>query len=219
MPPAVKVSVFSDVVCPWCYLGVTRFERAAAAVTLSTGVEIEVTLRAYQLDPDSESNGEPLLDALGRKFGGREDAEAMAARVRAAGRADGLEFDFEAAVAANTYDAHRLLTWAGEHGGPGVQRDLAHELWKAHFAEGADIADHDTLAARAALSGLDVDRVDEVLASGVAGDEVALQRDAADDLGIRSVPTFVIDNRWMINGAQSQDALERALRELVTADS
>lgn len=215
----MKVNVFSDVVCPWCYIGMTRFERAAAAVTLSTGTDIETTLRAYQLDPDAESSGRPLLDTLGAKFGGRDQAESMAERVRAAARADGLDFDFEAAVAANTYDAHRLLTWAAEHGGSGVQRNLAHELWRAHFLEGADVADHDTLAARAALVGLDADRVDEVLASGVAGDEVTVQRDTAHDLGIRSVPTFVIDNRWMITGAQPQDAFERALRELVEAEA
>ncbi|UYM06861.1 DsbA family oxidoreductase [Solicola gregarius] len=210
--------MFSDVVCPWCYIGVTRFERAAAAVTLSTGTEIEVTLRSYQLDPDAQSSGEPLVDALGAKFGGPEQVAAMVERVRAAGRPDGLDFDFQSAVAANTYDAHRLLTWTAAHAGAGAQGDLAHELWRAHFVEGADVADHDTLAARAALVGLDAERVDEVLASGVAGDEVTMQREAAHDLDIRSVPTFVIDNRWMITGAQPQDAIERALRELVTAE-
>lgn len=214
----VKVNVFSDVVCPWCYIGVTRFERAAAAVTLSSGTDFEMSLRAYQLDPDAESSGRPLMQALADKFGGEDDAKSIAERVRAAGAPDGLDFDFEAAVAANTFDAHRLLTWAGAHDGPAGQRDLAHELWRAHFAEGADVADHDTLIARAGLVGLDVDRVEEVLSTQIAADEVQMQRDTARDVGITSVPTFVIDGRWMITGAQSQNALERALAQLASAD-
>lgn len=213
----MKISVFSDVVCPWCYIGMTRFERAAAAVTLSTGTEFEVTLRAYQLDPDGESAGTPLMEALARKFGGEDNAKATVEQVRAAGAPDGLDFDFEAAVEANTFDAHRLLTWVGEHDGVARQRDLAHELWRAHFVEGADVADHDTLIARAGLVGLDVERAEEVLSSQVAADEVRMQRDAASDVGISSVPTFVIDGRWMITGAQPQDALERALRQLASA--
>lgn len=213
------MSVFSDVACPWCYLGVTRFERAAAAVTLSTGVDIEVTLRAYQLDPDVESSGVPLMEALARKFGSADDVQAMVERVRASARPDGIDFDFDAAVESNTFDAHRLLTWTAEHDGVAMQRDLAHELWRAHFVEGADIADHDTLVARAGLVGLDIEQVEEMLSTQVAADAVQMQRDTAGELGIDSVPTFVIDGQWRITGAQPQDALERALRELVTAET
>lgn len=214
----VKVSVFSDIVCPWCYIGVTRFERAAAAVTLSSGTEFETTLRAYQLDPQAESNGTPLVESLASKFGGEDDAKANLERVRAAGTPDGLDFDFESAVEANTFDAHRLLTWAVAHDGVARQRDLAHELWRAHFVEGADVADHDTLIARAGLVGLDVEQVEELLSTQLAADEVQMQRDTARDLGITSVPTFVIEGRWMITGAQPQDALERALKQLSSAD-
>lgn len=214
----MKVSVFSDIVCPWCYIGAVRFERAAAAVTLTTGTEFEVTLRAYQLDPDAESAGKPLMEALASKFGDEEGAQASVERVRAAGRPDGLDFDFEAAVEANTFDAHRLLTWAVAHDGVARQRDLAHELWRAHFVEGADIGDHDTLIARAGLVGLDVENAEEVLSSQIAADEVGMQRETARDLGINSVPTFVVDGRWMITGAQPQDALERALKQLAASD-
>lgn len=215
--PGVKVSIFSDVVCPWCYIGATRFERAAAAVSLSTGTGLEITLRAFQLDPETASDGSALTDALAHKFGGRAQVETMIERVREAGRPDGLEFDFDAAVQGNSFDAHRLLTWAAAHAGPGSQRDLAHELWRAHFQEGADVSDHDTLAARAGLVGLDLDLVDDVLSSDVAAEEVAFQRETARELGITSVPTFVIDGKWMITGAQPQDAIERALTDLVAS--
>lgn len=214
----VKVSVFSDIVCPWCYIGVTRFERAAAAVTLSSGTEFETTLRAYQLDPDAESHARPLTESLTHKFGGDDNVKANLDRVRAAGEPDGLDFDFESAVEANTFDAHRLLTWTVAHDGVVRQRDLAHELWRAHFVEGADVADHDTLIARAGLVGLDVERVEELLSTNLAADEVQMQRDTARDLGISSVPTFVIEGRWTITGAQPQDALERALKQLASAD-
>lgn len=211
----VKVSVFADIACPWCYIGVTRFERAAASVSLATGTSFEMTFRAYELDPDTPSDGMPLVDALRESHGG--EADAIVRRVETAGRDDGLEFDFAAAVRANTHDAHRLLTWAAEHAGPGAQRDLMHELWRAHFAEGADVADHDTLAARAGLVGLDLALVDDVLTGGVAADEVRLQRETAVELGIESVPTFVLGDTWVINGTQRQEALERALTELVTS--
>ena len=210
--------MFSDIVCPWCYIGVTRFERAAAAVTLSSGTEFETTLRAYQLDPEAESVGTPLVESLTRKFGSEDEVKANLGRVRDAGRPDGLDFDFESAVEVNTFDAHRLLTWAVAHDGVARQRDLAHELWRAHFVEGADVADHDTLIARAGLVGLDVEQVEELLSTQLAADEVQMQRDTARELGINSVPTFVIEGRWMITGAQPQDALERALRHLASAD-
>ncbi|MGI8536109.1 MAG: DsbA family protein [Mycobacteriales bacterium] len=87
-----------------------------------------------------------LVDALAEEFAGQEKVRSMFDQVRAAARADGIELDFDVAVQANTFDAHRLLTWAEATGGPGAQRDLAHELWRAHFAEGADVGDNDTLA-------------------------------------------------------------------------
>lgn len=215
----MKVSVFSDIACPWCYIGVTRFERAAAAVSLASGTELETTLRAYQLAPDTESHARPLLDVETERLGTRERADALFDRVRNEAEADGLSFDFDAAIEANTYDAHRVLTWAAAHGGLGAQRDLAHELWRAYFAEGADISDHDTLAARAGLVGLDLDMVDDVLATDLAGDEVRMQLETAKDLGIDTAPTFVLDGKWMINGTQPQDAMERALADLVASSS
>ena len=209
----MKLSVFSDLACPWCYIGVTRLERALASYTLAGGEQPTLVFRAFQLDPDTPSDGAPLLQAIAEKFGSSEAAETMAAQVREAGRADGLDFDFERAVRANTYDAHRLLAWAEVAGGPGAQRDLAHELWRAHFTEGADIADPDTLAARAAACGLDADAADEWLATDSGGDEVRMQIETARSASISAVPTVVIEQRYAVRGAQSQETYLHVLRD------
>lgn len=210
---ALKVLIFSDVVCPWCYLGVTRFERAAALHTIITGQSVEINLRAYQLDPGAPAEAVPALEYYEKKFGSREEAEAIVAQVDAAGKITGIDFDFTEAVRGNTFDAHRMLTWAGT-AGPAAQRDLAHELWRAYFLEGADISDHDTLAARAGIVGLDIEEADEILAGSDFADEVRMQLSTAEELGISSVPMIVIEGKFVITGAQSQDDYVQALGKI-----
>lgn len=209
----MKVLVFSDVVCPWCYLGVTRFERAAALHTIITGEPVEISMRAFQLDPDAPAEAIPTLDYYEQKYGGSEEAEALVSKIVAAGRITGIDFNFTEAVRGNTYDAHRLLTWA-ESTGTGVQRDLAQELWRAYFLEGADISDHDTLAARAGIVGLDIFEADAILAGDQFGGEVRVQVETAREMGIDSVPMFVIDGKYSIQGTQSQDDYVQALGKI-----
>ncbi len=209
----MKVLIFSDVVCPWCYLGAVRFERAAALHTILTGEVVEISLRAFQLDPGAPVEAVPLLPYYEKKFGGAEAAKALLDRIASAGRITGLEFNFAEAVRGNTMDAHRLLTWADGQG-DGMQRGLAHELWRAYFLEGADICDHDTLAARAGVVGLDLTRADQILASDEFADEVQTQLDTAHALGISSVPTIVVDGTHAISGAQSQDDYVQALANI-----
>lgn len=206
----MKVLIFSDVVCPWCYLGAVRFERAAALHTILTGEPVEISLRAYQLDPEAPAGAVPALDYYDEKFGGSERATAIVDRIVAAGKITGIDFNFTEAVRGNTFDAHRLLTWA-ESAGPGIQRDLAQELWRAYFLEGADISDHDTLAARAGIVGLDIDQADTILASDEYADEVRLQLDGGHDMGITSVPMIVVEGQYVIEGALSQDDYVQAL--------
>lgn len=204
----MKVRIFSDVVCPWCYLGVIRFERAAALHTILTGEPVEIGMRAFQLDPGAPAEAVPIYPYYEKKFGSAGSARALIDKVVAAGRITGIDFNFDEAVRGNSFDAHRLLTWAEM---AGEQRDLAHELWRAYFLEGADISDHDTLAARAGLVGLDTDRADAILAGDEFADEVRLQIRTAQDLGISSVPYFVVEGKFAIQGAQSQDAYVQAL--------
>lgn len=210
----MKVQIFSDVVCPWCYLGVTRFERAAAAYSIATGDPVEIHLRAFQLDPDAPSVGEPLLAAMAKKFGSEDKAREMFGQVEAAGKITGIDFNFDEAVRASTFDAHRLLTWAETTGSAVAQRDLAQELWRGYFLEGADIADHDTLAARAGVARLDPVAADAILASEAYADEVRLQFDTAREMGVTAVPTVFVEGRYAIRGAQSQDAYVQALNQI-----
>lgn len=192
--PDVKLSVFSDLACAWCYVGATRLERAVAAYTLQTGEQVDTAFRAYQRDSMLPSD---------------TDVQAVEA-----GRSIGLDFDLANAVQADTFDGHRLLAWAEATGGLGAQRDLAHELWRAHFAEGADIADHDTLAARAAACRLDADAADDWLASSGGADEVRMQIETAQSAGITVVPTVVVEGQYALRGTQSQDTYLQALREV-----
>lgn len=205
----MRIDIYSDIVCPWCFIGKSRFEKAIAA--FAGAADVEVTYRPYQLDPGSPS-GVPLLEYLRGRYGG--NAEAMAAHAAEQGRAEGLTLDFDRALAANTLDAHRLLWLVGHALGADAQRRAATRLFEAHFAEGRDVADLDVLATVGAEVGL-ADARDR-LASADGRAEVREEIELARRRGIRAVPTFVFDDRWGVQGAQPApamlEALERAAR-------
>ncbi len=210
----MKVQIFSDVVCPWCYLGVTRFERAAAVYTIATGDAVEIGLRAYQLDPDAPTTGEPVMEKMAAKFGGIDEVRAIFGQVEAAGKITGIDFNFDEVTRGNTFDAHRLLTWAATIGSAVAQRDFAQELWRGYFLEGADITDHDALAARAGVAGLDPVAADAILASDAYADDVRMQVQTAREMGITAVPTIIVEGRYVIQGCQSQDDYVQALNQI-----
>jgi len=209
----VKALVFADVTDPWSYIGATRFERAAAMFSILTGEPIELTFRAFQLDPDAPSDGRLLMDASAEELGGADQAELVNAQVTAAARITGIDLNFDEAVRANSFDAWRLLTWADE-AGPGFQRDLAHQLWRAHFLEGADIGDPFALATRAALVGLDLETAEALLASTEYADEVRTQVATGQSLGITQLPYVVIEQQWTLAGIHSQDDYVQALNQI-----
>lgn len=186
----MNVSVFVDVTDPWSYIGATRFERAAALFSILTGHAVTTSFRAA---PPAGS-------------GTVEDAVAAA-------RITGIELNIDERVDADPADAWRLVTWAGESG-PGTQRDLLHQLWRAHLLEGADIGDHFTLATRAALVGLDLETAEALLASDEYAAEVAVQREAAVAVGVARLPFVVVENRWTLEGLLSQDDYLQALRRI-----
>lgn len=212
----MKVIVFADVTDPWAYIGATRFERAAAMFSILTGEPIEITYRAHLLEPDESNDGQPLMQVLEERLGGRDQVELINARVTAAARITAIDLNFDEAVAANSFDAWRLLTWAHESGA-GFQRDLLHQLWRAHFLEGADIGDPFTLSTRAALVGLELETAEALLASTEYADEVRTQADTAASLEIEQLPYIAIEQRWVLAGIQSQSdyvqALHRIFRE------
>lgn len=209
----MRALVFVDVTDPWSYIGVTRFERAAATFTIVTGEPVEVVLRAMQLEPDEPSEGRPLMEALAERLGGQDKAELVNVQVTAGARITGVDLNFAEAVQANTFDAWRLLTWA-EEAGVGVQRDLAHQLWRAHFLEGADIGDPLVLSTRAALVGLDLETADALLASEEYGDAVRAQHETAVSLGVKQLPWVVVEHRWTLAGVQSQNDYVQALQQV-----
>ncbi len=211
----MQVSVFCDVTDPWSYVGVVRLNRAAASFTLMTGEPVMISLRAHLLAPDEPSDARPLMEVRAQELGGRERADAFYDQVVKAARISGIELNVDDAVRASSFDAWRLLVWA-EEDGPAVQQDLAQQLWRAHFLEGADIGDPLVLASRAALVGLDLETADALLASDDYADVVRRQDETARSLAITQLPFVVAESRWTLAGPQSQDDYVQALRQMYT---
>jgi predicted DsbA family dithiol-disulfide isomerase len=204
LPTSVEIEIWSDVVCPWCYIGKTRLEQAVAQYP----GEVSLRWRAYQLDPTTESTGAPLVHALAHKFGGPDRARQMFARTTSAAAGDGLELRFDDAVNANTFDAHRLIWFAAQHG---KQAELVDALHAAHFTGGLDIGSRPVLAKIAADHGLDATAF---LDSDAGSAEVAADIQEAAELGVTSVPTFVIDGKYAVSGAQPVEVFTQVLAEV-----
>jgi predicted DsbA family dithiol-disulfide isomerase len=210
----VGIEVYSDVVCPWCYIGKRRLERALIALGAEPDFPgAEVVYRPFQLDPHApRGRAEPVPDVYARKFGGPERAAAVITRVTEAARAEGIEFNLDRAVRPNTADAHRLLWWALWSAGADAQHALNEQLMAAYFTDGADVGDADVLVDCATRCGLDADAARKLLVDedGVEALAVALRN--ATDLGITAVPTFVVNSRWSIPGAQDAEYFVEVLR-------
>ena len=211
--PPIRVEIWSDVVCPWCYIGKRRFE---SAVRLLDGeIELDVTYRPYQLDPTaSPGKSQPVIDAYAKKFGGPDQARAIIDRVTAEAAGEGVEFHMERALRANTLLAHRLLWLAELPGSPVDQTVLKERLLQAYFVDGLDIGDPDVLADCAAEVGFPRQDALDFLQSDGGCNEVAAYLAQAADSGISAVPTFVINGQWAIPGAQDADTFVNVLRRL-----
>jgi predicted DsbA family dithiol-disulfide isomerase len=213
----VLVEVWSDVVCPWCYIGKRRLAAAIEQLAADPGFDtpIEIVYRPYQLDPNAPpGTAMPVAEAYARKFGGPERAAGIIEHVTNVAAEAGLTFRLDRAQRANTRDAHRLLWYAHERGEPGTQADVKERLLAAYFVEGRNVGDPDVLADVAADAGLDADQVRLFLAGddGVAELEASLS--FASEAGITAVPTYVIDNRWSIPGAQDPAVFVQVLTRL-----
>jgi predicted DsbA family dithiol-disulfide isomerase len=207
----MQVEIWSDVVCPWCYIGKRRFE--AAATALADEVDLQVVYRAYQLDPTAPTGpGRPVADAYAAKFGGPERAQQIIEHVSNVATGEGLEFRMDRALRANTLLAHRLL-WLAE--ATGHQLALKERLLRAYFCDGVDVGDPDALAACAADVGMPADRVRAFLDSDDGVSQVQAQLRAAAAADITAVPTFVIDGRWAVPGAQDADTFVSVIRRLL----
>jgi predicted DsbA family dithiol-disulfide isomerase len=208
----VDIQVWSDVICPWCYLGKRRLERA---LTEFPGV-VTVTYRAYQLDPSPVPRPVTVKEAVAAKFGGPAQAQQMFGHVAAAAATEGLTIDYDRAIAANTFDAHRLIAWAA---GQDRQADMVDALQRAHFRDGIDVGSHPALAQVAASIGLDAGAALAYLASEAGTGAVNADLEEARELGITSVPTFVVDGKYAVQGAQEASTLVAALEEIARREA
>ena len=210
----MKVEIWSDVVCPWCYIGKRRFEAALAAFPHRDHVEVE--WRAFELDPTTESapagtvvGPRDQATRLAQKYGTDVDsAQRMVDNVVAQAAGDGLEYRLDRAVPANTVDAHQVIHLAGLRG---VQDAVNERLLRAYFTEGEAVGDRDTLVRLAAEAGLDADEVRTVLEEGRYVGAVRADQAEASALGIRGVPFFVVDRTYGVSGAQPAEVLRQVL--------
>jgi predicted DsbA family dithiol-disulfide isomerase len=209
--PHIEVEIWSDVVCPWCYIGKRRFETAVASV--AEEIDVGIVFRPYQLDPTASlGKAGPVLDAYAKKFGGPERAREIIDHVTAVAAESGIEFHMDRALRANTLLAHRLL-WLAR--ATDQQVAMKERLLQAYFIDGLDIGDPDVLATCASEVGLDHDRVLAFLDSDGGLAEVREELQQAVELEITAVPTFVFDGKWMVPGAQDPDTFVQVLRHVV----
>jgi predicted DsbA family dithiol-disulfide isomerase len=206
----VRVEIWSDVVCPWCYVGTRRFEAAVERLGAEGG-DIEVVHRAFELDPTVPPEGMDLSGYLARKFGGDSRLAQIRDRLGHAGADVDIDFRWDGKRRVNTFDAHRLTAWALDVAGPRVQHELHQRLFTAYFTDNVDVADHSVLAALAAEVGLDSEVAAEVLATDAYADTVRAEERQAGEMDIHAVPTFVIEGRWAIPGAQDVDTFVELL--------
>jgi predicted DsbA family dithiol-disulfide isomerase len=207
----VRIDFVSDIVCPWCAIGLASLEQAIARVGDLVAVELHV--QPFELNPDMAPEGESIDEHLGRKYG-LSSAQLQQNRERLRERGAEVGVDFATGARAriyNTFDAHRLLHWAGEEG---RQLELKHVLLRAYFTDGLDVSDHATLARLAGEAGLSEEAARAVLGSGAYTDEVRADEQTFQRAGINSVPAIIFDREFLVSGGQPVEVFESALRQI-----
>lgn len=201
------VDVISDVMCPWCYIGKKRLEKAIKSVP---GIAVDVRWHPYQLDPTLPPEGKDRATYLNEKFGGAERAEAAYERVRQAGREEGIPFAFEKIeVSPNTLDAHRLILWSRSDD---LQDVVVELLFKAYFVEGRNLAKAATLVEISAEAGMQSDLVEQLFETDSDLAKLKRQIDQASEMGVTGVPFFIIDGRFALAGAEDPATIAAALQ-------
>ena len=206
---ALQIDVVSDVVCPWCFIGKRRLEKALA---LKPEIPVEVRFRPYFLNPWVPREGMSRDDYLTTKFGSVDRYKAIAGRVAAAAAAEGLTYAVEKMKRQpNTLDAHRLILWAGKDGN---SASMKQRLMDIYFTEGGDLSDLNVLARAAADVGLDGEQVRKMLASDQDVELIEREANAAKDAGIDGVPTFIFGGVAAVSGAQAPEVLANAIEQV-----
>lgn len=207
----MKIHFVSDVACPWCAVGLNGLERALER--LGPGWPVELSFEPFELNPDMAADGADTVQYLSAKYGiDAAQIERNRETLRARGAAVGFRFGDRPRVW-NTFNAHRLLMWAGEQGGE-HQRRLKHALLAAYHGDGRNPGDPAVLREAAEAAGLDGEAAAEVLAQGRYADAVRARERHWQQLGIHSVPSVIVDERHLIQGGQPPEVFEQALRQI-----
>lgn len=202
----MQIDIVSDTVCPWCYIGKRRLERALAQ---RPDMTFEIRWRAYRLDPFVPAEGVDRKAYMRAKFGDNPQAKAIGYALRQAGAAEGIEFAFDSIEKRpNTTDSHRLIRWASS---AGVQDDVVERLFHAYFEQGRDIGNPAVLLEIASEADMDVDLVEQLLASDADRELIEKEDAFAHEMGISGVPTFIFANRFLLQGAQDSEAIVKVI--------
>lgn len=204
----MKIDIWSDFVCPWCYIGKRRLEAALEEF----GEDVELRWHSFQLDPSAPKEATAdLVGSLSQKFGiPRQRAQAMMDQITETGASEGLEINFDKALTGNTFEAHRVLHLAGERG---LQAQMKERLMAAYFTEGRDVSDVETLVELALEVGLSEEEVRSTLSSDEFEQEVRFDIAQARQIGVTGVPFFLINEKYGVPGAQPPAVLVQALKQ------
>ena len=210
----LKIDFISDVVCPWCAVGLGGLTQALEKLQ-AEGISAEISFRPFELNPQMAPEGENIVEHIGRKYGSTpeqsaKNREMITARAAEAGFTMNMTADSRIW---NTFDAHRLIHWAGEMG-PEAQGRMKAALLKTHFTDGQPLNEASTLVAAATEAGLDAGEALAVLAEGRFAQEVRREEQDWVSRGINSVPAVVVENKWLISGGQPAEVFEQALRQM-----
>ena len=213
----MKIEVWADVVCPWCYIGKRRLQSALAERGIAD--EVEIVHRAFQLDPTASTTTAPTIDHLAAKYGvSRDEALAMMSNVTEVAAGEGLEYHLDRTMTGNTRNAHRLVLWAQEQDPVAAQR-LLEAMYSAYFEQGRGVFSIDDLVALAAESGLEADAAREMLAGSAYLDQVVEDQVLARTFGANGVPFFVIDRAYGVSGAQPVEVFLNAIDQARAASA
>lgn len=210
MTQPLRIDFVSDIACPWCAIGLSSLQQALSR--LGQAVDPQIVIHPFELNPQMRPEGEAIVDYLGKKYGRTpEEIAETQAMIRERGASVGFTFGPRNRVY-NTFDAHRLLHWAGIEG---KQLPLKLALMQAYHSDGKDPSNRDVLVEAAQTVGLDADRARDVLDSGRYADEVRAEERDFQALGIQSVPSIIFNRRYLVTGGQPVEAFEQAIKEVL----
>jgi predicted DsbA family dithiol-disulfide isomerase len=206
----MQIDIVSDTVCPWCFIGKRRLERA---LELRPDVGYDIRWRAYRLDPTIPSGGVDRKQYMQAKFGDNPNRHAIQEALRQAGESENIAFAFDQiARSPNTLDSHRLIRWSAS---AGVQNQMVERLFEAYFEDGLDIGDRDILVEIANEVGMDSATVSDLLEQGTDSEIIEDEDALAHRMGISGVPTFIFNNKYLVSGAQDPDNIVQVIDKIL----